>query len=657
LCAGIATGLYSDISTLLITCLTSATALALACAAILTKKYTSAWYGILLFILVFLGGLLLYNTEINKVSRLEKKEYLLSGSLAAYPEEKAATILVILKLHQAKAQGGNAGKAGGSVMIYLKKDSDFSYMKPGDLLVIKCEPSPIENRGNPFEFNYKLYALTRGIRHFAFAGRGDILRYESPAKRGLKAKALITREKIIGMFSERGISGQNLATVAAITLGEKKLLEEEHKENFIKAGIMHIMAVSGLHAMILSLVIFKALFFVGGRFRFIRSLAAVVLLWVFAFITGLSPSVMRAVVMFTFLQSGTLLRRPVNSLNSVLASAFFLLLVKPSMLFGTGFLLSYSAVIFLVCFASDFISLIPGLKGLPGYIWKGSSVSLVAQAGTLPLTLLSFNRFPVLFIISNLVVIPVTTVILVAGLLVIISYPFGIISEFIAHLLDIIVSAINLFTSAIADIPFSTIENTGLMNFEAILLLAAVFAIFKFITNRKNLSPVLPLALVLVFFLGGSIKELVTANSSQLIVYNENNKPAAGLRKGRTLHFFSSDSLPGNAVMKHISVMNLRLEQHIIRDGNMVVTDEKKKILIAERADMNMLREAGPDIVIAGSFNPGNVSPASMLRLPCTMVLTGSNDRSGYYHSAAKKAGIDSVYFVKNEGAFRYRIK
>ena len=112
----------------------------------------------------------------------------------------------------------------------------------------------------------------------------------------------IIREKIIEMYKLRGVSEERLPLVSAIILGQKNKIDQEQKQNFIRAGVMHIMAVSGLHAVILSLFVFNVLFFLKGRFNIIRILVTVLILWAFAYVTGLTPSVLRATLMFTFLQ-------------------------------------------------------------------------------------------------------------------------------------------------------------------------------------------------------------------------------------------------------------------------------------------------------------------------------------------------------------------
>ena len=170
---------------------------------------------------------------------------------------------------------------------------------------------------------------------------------------------MIIREKIIWMFSERGIKGERLALVAAITLGQKRMLDPEQKLNFMKAGVMHIMAVSGLHAIILSLFVLNLLFFMKRRFNILRITITILILWSFAFVTGLTPSVLRATLMFSFLQAGKLMKRPANGINLGAGIRFFLIIVRPSVIFDAGFLLSYSAVIYIICFYNDFYLILP----------------------------------------------------------------------------------------------------------------------------------------------------------------------------------------------------------------------------------------------------------------------------------------------------------
>jgi competence protein ComEC len=383
---------------------------------------------------LYICGLLLYANEKKSLSQLKEKPAIYNGILTDYPEEKANSIKIVLKLNSA-LYGSKPEPVKGSILIYLRKDNIRRRFLPGDLLKIRLTPSPIRNRGNPYEFDYRFYMENLGIKYSAYASPEDVLGSVRPGRRAPRYRALIIREKIIDLYRERGITGERLALVAAMTLGQKNMLEPEQKEIFIKAGVMHIMAVSGLHAVILSLFISHLLFFMKGKLKPIRIIITILLLWSFAFVTGLTPSVLRAALMFSFFETGSLIRRNVNNINSVLASAFVLILMKPSVIFDAGFLLSYSAVIFIICFYQVLYLKICYKTYIADKIWQSAVVTIIAQAGTLPLTISLFNRFPVWFIISNIVIVPLSSLLIIIGCLVPLTYPMKFISGPLAWLL------------------------------------------------------------------------------------------------------------------------------------------------------------------------------------------------------------------------------
>ena len=179
---------------------------------------------------------------------------------------------------------------------------------------------------------------------------------------------------------------------------------------------------------------FQYPFFLRRKFNIIRIIITILFLWAFAFVTGMTPSVLRASIMFSFLQTGKLLNRPVNNINSVLASAFFLMLNRPSVIFDAGFLLSYSAVLFIICFYRGLYLKININNRLADKIWQSAVVTIVAQTGTLALTISLFNRFPVYFILTNIVIVPLSSLVVIIGCLVPLTYPLKFISKPLASL-------------------------------------------------------------------------------------------------------------------------------------------------------------------------------------------------------------------------------
>jgi competence protein ComEC len=207
------------------------------------KSLINYTYGYTLTFALCLCGLLLYTNEKESLSDLEPGKGIYNCTLSEYPEEKGNSCSLILRLYSTITENGEM-PIKGSLLVYFRKDSIIRFLLPGDFLRIRCTPKPIVNRGNPHEFDYKFYMENHGIKYYCFAGAVDIIHYSRPDHRKLKHRALIIREKIIGMYKDRGISGDRLALVAAITLGQKNMLDQEQKQIFIKAGVMHIMAVS-----------------------------------------------------------------------------------------------------------------------------------------------------------------------------------------------------------------------------------------------------------------------------------------------------------------------------------------------------------------------------------------------------------------------------
>jgi competence protein ComEC len=560
-------------------------------------------FGFSIFTAFFSCGLLLYNNEKNSLSNLEPVQSAFVSTLSDFPAEKENTFMLTLKLSSV-ISGKKSERIRGSVILYHRKDSLVRKMVPGDILIVRFTPLEIVNRGNPDEFDYKTYMASKGIKYYAFTGRQNILRYSVPTHRNIIHTALIIREKIIDMYRERGVTKERLPLVSAITLGQKNLLDPEIKQVFINAGIMHIMAVSGLHAVILSLFIFNVLFFLKGKFNILRIVITLVILWSFAFVTGLTPSVMRATLMFTFLQAGALLNRRVNGINSVLASAFVLILFRPSIIADAGFLLSYAAVIYIIGFYNDFYLKIPEHSWLPDKIWQMVIITIVAQAGTLPLTILLFNRFPVYFILTNVIIVPLSNLLIILGCLVPLTYSFVSVSEFLASILDKLTGLVEKLTGYAASLPYSTIDMIGMTPVECISLSVAISLLMIFMAKKHRISFRFPLVAFIIFALALNIKKLNNSKSDELIVYNNPSFAATGIRTGNTLYLHSlNDSIPGE-VARHAATRALKIK-HIKNDYRpLLIKTNNRKILVTDSLSKRFLEENKINILILTGRRP-----------------------------------------------------
>jgi competence protein ComEC len=267
------------------------------------------------------------------------------------------------------------------------------------------------------------------------------------------------------------------------------MLGEELAEDFRRAGITHILAVSGLHVGILSVIIMSMLSFLKGRRVIISVIISLSAIWIFAFVTGLSPSVTRASLMFSFLHIGRLSRRPVNNINSLLASAFMVMVINPPVLFEAGFQLSYSAVLFILLFFKPLYSSIAFRNTILDKLWSMTVVTCLAQLGTLPFVLYYFQSIPVMSFITNIIAIPSAFVILSGGLALLITSPLPLIPLAIAAATGKTAMVLINIADRVASLPFSTIE-TGTISlplFISIIILVPLCT--SFIARRGSIHP------------------------------------------------------------------------------------------------------------------------------------------------------------------------
>lgn len=222
-----------------------------------------------------------------------------------------------------------------------------------------------------------------------------------------------------------GLSGDELATVGALTLGYKEGLDKELRRHFQASGAAHVLAVSGLHTGIIYALLVGILT-LGGRYRPLHedkwgrrsiSLIIIVFMWAYAWLTGMTPSVVRAVLMVTLFEFGRMIYRQSFSLNTIASAAVFILFVKPSDLWSVSFQLSFAATAAIVVLAND--NWTYRMPKFVQYILGIIIVSLAAQLGTLGITMYCFHQVSTYFLLTNLIVLPLATVLVPCGLLTI----------------------------------------------------------------------------------------------------------------------------------------------------------------------------------------------------------------------------------------------
>ena len=435
----------------------------------------------------------------------------------------------------------NATKTSGKILLTVARDTSSSSIKVDDELLVFRTLSQIYAPLNPHEFNYKKYLEGLGIYQQLKVQSTAIIVTKNPTITGFGIAAN-WRASIISNLKKQHFGSEELAIIQALVLGQRNDITEETYTNYKNAGAIHLLAISGLHIGVLLFLLhllLKPLEMLPFGKK-IKLGLMVSILWSFAFLAGLSASIVRAVTMFSFLAYASYLNRPTNSFNILALSLFFILLWKPTYLFQVGFQMSYAAVFAIIC-------IYPMLQGFwsPKQVfvrklWQLLSVSVAAQIGVLPISLFYFHQFPSLFFISNLVIVPFLGILLGGGILIIILSLCGILPSFVTEFYDQLIRVMNIIIKWIAqqeafifkDIPFDNIQ----LFLGYFLLIALVLALKK--PNSKKIAVVL--FSLLAFQLWFMYTTYKTSKEEQLIIVHQSRNSGLLYKKGTTLHLLSN---------------------------------------------------------------------------------------------------------------------
>ncbi|WP_167619911.1 ComEC/Rec2 family competence protein [Maribellus sediminis] len=464
------------------------------------------------------------------------------GTVLEAPEEKPKSYKSLVQIDAVK-DSGHIFKTNEKVLVYFEKSEAATKLKPGNTILFSRAPELIRNNGNPYEFDYKKYLSQKKIYRRTYLAESDWS--ATPIqKRSVKTVAENTREKLLHIYREKNLGPSETEILSALTLGYKRGLDPETKQTFSAAGAMHVLAVSGLHVGI----IFGIFAFVFGflqkqkRGKYFYVILAVSVLWGYAFITGLSPSVMRAAAMFSLVCIAGNIQRQTNIYNTLTVSAFLLLLLNPNNLFEVGFQLSYAAVFGIVYLQPKIEGLIVVKTKVGKFFWALLTVSVAAQIATFPLTAYYFNQFPLYFWLSNLVVIPAVFVLIALGITLLLLSSVPILSGIVAFLTGWAVKLVYVFLEWIENLPYA-VQNISLTKSALFLVIAFLLFSFLFI-ERKRVRHIKLMLLALIMLATSNLAfQYKQLHNSELIVYNNSPNAVIQLISSKTNYVLSEQAI------------------------------------------------------------------------------------------------------------------
>ncbi|MDR3046916.1 MAG: ComEC family competence protein [Bacteroidales bacterium] len=390
-----------------------------------------------------------------------------------------------------------------NAILYFQKTEKSSNLKIGDQLLIHAKFNPIEKNTNPYSFDFKTYMQRKKIRYTAYISPVNFQVVNTLEHFSVRKMSFQIQHFFIDQFNKAGMDGDEFAIATAILLGNNENLNPELRNSYASAGVSHILCVSGMHVGIIYMILNFLLhsFDINRKSRMVKNIIILSLIWIYANITGLAPSVLRSAMMFSFVSIGDLFNRNCNIYHSLFTSLFVLLCINPLYLFEMGLQLSYLAVFGIALFQRPIVNLWTPKTKLTKYFWELISVSLSAQLATCPISIYYFGQFPNYFLLSNIAVMMLSFIIVISGVVVLVFSFSNIIATFFAQILCFEISKMNIIIRFIEKMPGAVSDYLALSISQVILLYIIILGFYLFLLNKKNIFYWLSIASLLVFSL------------------------------------------------------------------------------------------------------------------------------------------------------------
>jgi competence protein ComEC len=445
----------------------------------------------------------------------------------------------------------------GKVLVHLALDSNSNKLLPGDFIEVNSILNSIHSLGNPNEFDYSKYLKNKQIvAQFFLTSNTRWNKYKSSFP--LNRYSTIIRNRCLDIFKRSGLQSNNLFIASALTFGYKNDLNTFVKNIFSRTGAMHVLAVSGLHVGIIFLIVNSiiSLLKIPFRYDWLGHFFILLIIWSYALITGLSPSILRATTMMSFFIIARVFNKHTSIYNVLFSSVFFLLFVNPFLIIDVGFQLSILAVFGILFFYPKIYNLITVKHYIFKKIWAISSVSLAAQLTTFPISIFYFHQFPNLFLLSNIFVIPLVFILLIVGLFTIVLSFNNSILILWGKLFSFLLSVLMSFLTTIESISFSTTKGLFISAEETLLAYLAILFMVLYHKKRYFFLKITCFSIVFLLICLDLKEDYTIQNQKKVVIYNIPNHFALDLMAGNNHYFIADDDFLKNENLFHQYVTN-----------------------------------------------------------------------------------------------------
>ncbi|MBC7641743.1 MAG: ComEC family competence protein, partial [Flavobacterium sp.] len=546
----------------------------------------------------------------------------------------------------------------GRIIVNFRKDSLYN----NNLIIgnrLKINASIYKNKSikNPNQFDYGKYLENQNIYAQVYCNFSDV-KISPIIDKNIWYFTAKFRNQIIHNLQKNGFSKNELAVVVALILGQQQDISPEILQDYQLAGAVHILSVSGLHVGFILLFVGYLLkpFPNNKNWKTYKLLIVILSLWLFGFVAGLAPSVLRSVVMFSFVALGRYLGRGVNIYNTLLVSAFIILLFQPSFLFDVGFQLSYVSLFFIIWLQPLFASIWQPKSKIILFFWEIITVSFAAQIGAMGLSIYYFHQFPGLFFLTNLVILPAMGFILGYGVIVMLLAYFDVIPIFATKILEYSIWVLNQVIAWIASLEQFILRDISMNKTMLIGFYFMIFGVFMYF-KKPNFNRLVAALITVVFFqISIFSSKYIYQSQSELVVFNINKNTIIAERFGKKTIIFANNSL------LKIAKKNSNIKQYLVGNFSNIKSKKQiqnlmffgnKKILVMDSVAF-LPKNLNPDVLIITNSPKLNLERFLTFCKPKTIVADASNFKT-YINAWKNTCDKRNIYFhdTNEKGFFR----
>jgi competence protein ComEC len=454
---------------------------------------------------------------------------------------------------EAIMSNGSTKTCRGKILLYFTKNDVSGSLNYGDKILITKPVQRIRNLGNPAEFDYKEYSSFRQRYHTIRLGEDGWIPLHENTGSAFRRFIISTRQRILNAL-RNNIEGRNeLAIAEAMLVGYRDDLDTDIVMAYANTGVIHVIIIAGLH---LGIIYFFLSWLLNGirflkRAKVVRLTILLCAIWLFVLVTGAGIPVLRAAVMISCFIVGDMLNRRRNPYNSIAASAFILLCIDPFYLWDAGFQLSYLAVIGINIFQRPIYNLLYFQNKLFDKIWTLISVSISAQLLLFPVCLYYFHQFPLFFITTNIIIVPLMALILYLEILMVLTYPVQVLAFNFGRIVELLIGVMNKLIVYTSNLPFAIWNYIPATLFSTILLYGVVLGLSYWLMNKSKTAFKMSLVFLSCFVLVMGYTKIISMKQHKLIVYNIPQHSAIDLIKGNDYTFFGDSVFAPSSVMEN----------------------------------------------------------------------------------------------------------